>query len=198
MSKITARINRVDWDLFEDIANLVGLRRDTYLSNVLPDEIDEIKRQSWTNDEKGRQYLVNLGRRLAEFGVPVTLRLQDKVIKRIDRVCSQKKIPRDALLASIIKYLNVRLLPHAIVMAMPRRSLKFKSESSLRNHFVKTFPAHTEILLDWKDTLEADYFQRELHFTAERIANMERIWQEFSLTVDRMKKTGPSKLNKGA
>lgn len=192
MRKITAKINEQDWDLFETMVNDVGLRRDAYLCKVLPTELEFIARQPWSNDDAGQKYLANIRRTAAKHSTQVTLRIDDHVAGQIDEICLTKKLPRDALLDAIISFLLIRVLPHALVLNMPRASLKFKTEADLRRHVANRHPQYSDIFHSRKDVQDPDFYEWKLHYTEEKIEEIERVLNEFMSRTSKTPNQGKS------
>lgn len=108
-TKITAFLEASTFKSFSNLVKELGLRRDAYLSNLLPNEIAEL-RSVKPNSEKGLEFLME------QFGFTdfpmfeqkefarVSLTLETEAASEMDKVCSEKRIPRDLFLTSVLEY----------------------------------------------------------------------------------------------
>lgn len=181
MKKITVRLNALNWDLFDQLINMVGLRRDTYLAKVLPAELAEIRSQAWANDEAGENYLRGMTTLFGQTSKQVTISLPPDLVSQIDSLSTEKRIPRDRLLDAILQFIAYRVFPFAVVLSEPRYSMKFESQNELLAAVLDRLGIDS--IEEYNVTLADDYYRQELHYTKELIVQIEATFNEIRETV---------------
>jgi len=101
---------------FAAAASRLGLRRDAYLNKVLPGEIALVERLP-LNSEFAQSHARKL---LTDTRQKVALRLDSKIITRLNKVCEAKRIPRDAFFESLLRHIVKNLHYAANVLENPR------------------------------------------------------------------------------
>jgi len=202
MAKTTFRVHTERWKLFNKECKVSFLRRDAYLNHVLPGEIRILEKLP-PNGEDAQQWLKN--RWFGNHGLlrsdetdfaPVTL---DKpVIESLSQVCDERRIPRDAFFHCALMYLTERLYEPAVVIKDPRTSKDIFGQLAEICHTAQdeeeSEQAEDQIWSDMKDAfvdisstvrkrnlepLRPDYYQRELSFPPEKLAEAkanEALW----------------------
>ena len=90
--KLTFTIRTEVLETFNMAIKSAGLRRDSYLNHVLPNEIDELLPLE-PNSEKGEKQLRDLRRFLHKDFSKMNVALDEEVAEKLDQVCREKKIP---------------------------------------------------------------------------------------------------------
>lgn len=98
------------WSSFQHFVDQLQLRRDRFLSNVLPDEIHSLSMIA-ANSEKGGRYLrENSGlSSVWEIDgvspVKVNLNLDKEIVQDMNTVCNEKNVPRDVFMNDFLRFL---------------------------------------------------------------------------------------------
>lgn len=124
MIKTTFRVDGERWKLFNKECKVSFLRRNAYLNHVLPREIT-IMEHLPQNSEDAHQWLKNrwfgqhglLRKDVTEF---VSVMLDKLLIDRLNQVCNDRRIPRDAFFHCMLMFLTERLYEAALVIKDPR------------------------------------------------------------------------------
>jgi len=96
-------------DLYEEFIKKTrdaGLRRDQFLNDVLPDEIDYLMQLN-PNTARGEKQLRIIRRLFHDSFAKVNLTLDENVIEKLNATCKLKQIPRDIFLEDFIEYLTI-------------------------------------------------------------------------------------------
>jgi len=170
---ITINVRKRPWRTLNEIFELLKLRRDSYLNGRLPAEIDAIERLPASDAEgaKHARLLASLG----EESTRVTLSLDDATAERLTKVCTEKNISRNAFFDAFIRFLCVRLLEPALVIANPRKSLGRSREDTEKEIRSILVAEKWEI----ESALDPDYY-RDLVWTKERLDQGRALWEEIS------------------
>jgi hypothetical protein len=107
MAKTTVKVRKKQWAMFNGECQAASLRRDDFLSRLLPGEISMLDAIP-ACDSAGEQWLKRnwlgwRGSRDTEL-VAVPILLDDQVLKSMTSVCIEKKIPRDAFFDCVLYY----------------------------------------------------------------------------------------------
>jgi hypothetical protein len=89
---------------FASFVRQAGINRDRYLNNQLPTEVEELASHS-PNSEATLSYLrVRIAANSAAK-VKVGFRLDPHLIAQLNRVCEEKRVPRDLFMETFLNYL---------------------------------------------------------------------------------------------
>lgn len=193
MIKTTFRVDVNRWKLFNKECKVSFLRRDAYLSHVLPTETN-ILEQLPQNCDEAHQWLKNrwfgqhglLRKDATEF---VSVMLDKPLVDRLNLVCNDRRIPRDAFFHCMLMFLTERLYEAALVIKDPRTSLDTFWQVAEVCHFAQDLEndeqSEDDIREDMKqellpigltinqrnlEPLRPDYYLRELSFSPEKLA----------------------------
>lgn len=172
-TRITVRPNAVDWDFFNRIVKSIGLRRDAFLNRVLPEELDLFDK-SPGNDDAGETSNREREILLAKFTKQVSLNLDTNLVERLDQVCRDKRVTRDAFLSVAIKFLSSRLAVPAAVINSPRKTAGL-GERALINQL----PDYLVTNEDRDDLASETLYEDKLISMAERSARGNKLLEEF-------------------
>lgn len=171
-TRITVRLNAVDWDFFNRIVKSIGLRRDAFLNRVLPEELNLFDKAP-ANDDAGEMFKRDLDKLLAKYTKQVSLNLDANLVERLEQVCKDKRVTRDAFLGVAIKFLSSRLAVPAMVILNPRKTAGL-GERALINKLPDYFVTNED-----RDELASEtLYVNELISTAERRALGEKFLEE--------------------
>lgn len=98
------------WSSFQHLVDQLQLRRDRFLSNVLPEEIHSLSMIA-ANTEKGGRYLREHSGLSSSWEidgvtlVKINLNLDKKVVQDMNKVCTEKKVPRDVFMNNFLRFL---------------------------------------------------------------------------------------------
>ena len=134
--KTTIRVSNRRWEFFNKECQASFLRRDAYLSHVLPGELD-ILEEIPACDEEGRQWLKE-SVRLEVNTSSVAITLDEPVLKRLNSVCAEKLIPRDAFFSRFLEFITARLFEPAVVIKNPR------TNTDIASQLAEVFNDHSE------------------------------------------------------
>lgn len=112
-----------------------------------------------------------------QFSTPITPRKGSifHADSQIDAVSAKKRVPRDCLLDAIVRFLVIRILPSALVLAAPRKSLRYESTEALIERAIERFPI--ESLDEYYEVISPDHYRAELHYTRDSITEMEAVFE---------------------
>ena len=125
MIKTTFRVDVERWKLFNKECKVSFLRRNAYLNHVLPGEINIIE-QLPQNSEEAHQWLKyrwlgeEYGRLHKDATEFVSVMLDKPLVDRLNQVCNDRRIPRDAFVHCMLMFLTERLYEAALVIKNPR------------------------------------------------------------------------------
>ncbi len=125
MPKTTIQVRSKKWDLFNKECKATSMRRDDFLNRTLPSEVEILEKippcdetgESWLK----RNWLAENEPQDAELQA-VSLNISESVIASLNKVCKEKRIPRDAFIDCVLTYLTNRIYEAAIVIKNPRTS----------------------------------------------------------------------------
>ncbi len=103
--KVTTTIRTEVTEQFNSAVSAAGLRRDSYLNDILPGELDELKELK-PNSENGEKYLRGMRRFLHDDFSKVNITLDEEVATKLDKVCREKRIPRDIFIEEFMVFLS--------------------------------------------------------------------------------------------
>ena len=193
MPKTTFRVDAKRWELFNRECKASFLRRDAYLSHVLPGEI-EIIEQLPQNCEEAHQWLKNrwfgqYGRLRKDVTEFVSVMLDKPLVDRLNEACNDRRIPRDAFIHCMLMFLTERLYEAALVIKDPRtvsdthwkvaeacndaqddeddEQDKDDIQDNLKSELLAIGLTTRQRNLE---PLRADYYQRELSLPPEKLA----------------------------
>ena len=181
MRKITVKINAMNWKLLGEVVDLIGLRRDPYLAKILPGELSEILKQDWANDDAGERYLRTFPTIFGRSWKQVSIMLPEQVADEIDSVANKKRVPRDCLLDAIIRFVVVRILPSALVLAGPRQTLEYNTQEELIEKSMGKLGI--ESLDEYYAVASPEHYRNELHYTEDSIEKMEAAFESLRVAV---------------
>ena len=171
-TRITVRLNAVDWDFFNRIVKSIGLRRDAFLNRVLPDELDLFGKAP-ANADAGEKHAKELTKAVARYTKQVSLNLDTGLVERLEQVCKDKRVTRDAFLSVAIKFLSSRLAVPAMVIKSPRKTAGLGERA-----LINILPDYNMTNEERDDLASNTLYEDKLIFSTERIAKMEKVWEE--------------------
>jgi hypothetical protein len=118
-TKITVSINKKIFDRFCSTTKELGLRRDTYLNQVLPEEINFFSTNAPAGSEQGELLLQKL-RSAQKETVKVGITLDMDVAKEMTETCSEKHVLRDVFIEACLTHLDDVLGKAAVLIMNPR------------------------------------------------------------------------------
>ena len=187
MIKTTFRVDAKRWELFNMECKMSFLRRDAYLSHVLPGEtkIIELLPQ---NSEEAHQWLKNrwfgecgqLRKDVTEF---VSVMLDKPLVDRLNQACNDRRIPRDAFIHCMLMFLTTRLHEVALVIKDPRTARDTFSQvvevcqdvhddDDQDNMKFELLSIGRGVLQRNLEPLRPDYYERELSVPPEKLARV--------------------------
>lgn len=101
--RVTIRISKQVLEKFDEILGLLHLRRDAYLNEILPNEIDELE-QLPANSEAA-EHLLRAHRTVTKETARIAVTLQSSVVERLNAVCKEKRVIRDAFFETLFSFL---------------------------------------------------------------------------------------------
>lgn len=125
MPKITFKARVTAWEQLNKECKELSLKRDDFLNRVIDLELDWLEKISPCDDEgsawldKHWMYHNKLEFKSLEV-IPVSVTLSEGLIKSIQTICSEKKVPRDAFLDLAIQFVIVRILEPMKIIKNPR------------------------------------------------------------------------------
>lgn len=109
-TKTTVTLRRGRYGRFQGLIKELGLRRDTYLNNVLPGEVRELGRID-ANSREAEEWLCEVferhspgGSRQANDLIRVNLNLDSELVSEMNAVCTEKRVPRDIFLEAFLDH----------------------------------------------------------------------------------------------
>ena len=131
MPKTTIQVRAKKWGLFNKECKATSMRRDDFLNRALPAEIEilgaitpcDATGESWLK----RNWLDESESQDIELQA-VSLNLSESVLTSLNKVCKEKRIPRDAFIDCALTYLTTRLYEAAIVIKNPRTNQDLASD----------------------------------------------------------------------
>lgn len=102
--KTTFRLDRKIVEDFMRYVKSLGLRRDQYLNRVLR-EASGMLRTAKPNSEAAAKFALAVREAQSSRFIKVGITLDQTVVERINKTCGDKRIPRDAFVEYVIKYL---------------------------------------------------------------------------------------------
>jgi len=125
MAKTTVKVRVKRWEYFNKECKAASIRRDDFLNRALPDEIECLQSIPACDDE-GERWLKKIWlERNSEWGVEfqsAPILLSDDVLAKLNQVCAEKRVPRDAFIDCTLTYFSARLYEAVIVIKKPRTS----------------------------------------------------------------------------
>jgi hypothetical protein len=101
--RITVRISREVASQLDDVLGLLHLRRDAYLNEILPDQIDRLDELP-ANSERSERFL-RLDRQLSQDRVRIAVTLDSALVDRLNSVCKEKRLIRDQFFEHLFTFL---------------------------------------------------------------------------------------------
>jgi hypothetical protein len=117
MSTIMVQLNLSQAEELTTAALRLGLRRDAYLNNILPGEIALVEHLP-ANSELAELHASDLLTDTRQK--KVAIRLNSRIVARLNKACAAKRIPRDAFCASFLRHVVRNLQFAADVLENPR------------------------------------------------------------------------------
>lgn len=131
MAKTTLKVRTKTWDIFNRECKAASLRRDDFLSRVLPGEIEFLKKIA-PCDGEGERWLkrnwIDHGSSDDTEMRPIPILLSDEVLEAMNSACEEKKVPRDAFFDCALRYFVQRLYEAVVVIKNPRTSRDLVSQ----------------------------------------------------------------------
>jgi len=103
-TRITVFLAAKDAKLFAELTSGLGISRDTLLNQTLPAELDYLAGVP-ANSEKALAYLRARVSGDREDKARINITLSRKTALRMNRLCEQKRVPRDLFIASYVDFL---------------------------------------------------------------------------------------------
>jgi antitoxin component of RelBE/YafQ-DinJ toxin-antitoxin module len=101
---MTVRIDKKVAERFNSLIEDIGLRRDTYLNRVLPQEVDLLSRLP-PHSERATRFSKLSERIFEEQKTRLSLKLDSALVQRINDVCREKGLVRDAFIETFLSFL---------------------------------------------------------------------------------------------
>ena len=118
-TKITVLINKKIFDSFCATAKELGLRRDAYLNQVLPEEISFFSSKAPAGSKRG-EHLLRALRSSEKDIVKVGITLDSEVAKAMTGACADKHVSRDLFMEACLAHLDQVLGGAAVIIINPR------------------------------------------------------------------------------
>lgn len=179
--RITVRLNAVDWDFFNRVMKSIALRRDAFLNRVLREEL-ELFAKAPGNDDAGARHRRDVEKILAKYTKQVSLNLDVDLVERLEQVCKDKRVTRDAFLGVAIKFLSSRLAVPALVIQSPRKTAGL-GERAVINKLPEYYMTNEER----DDLARKTLYEDQLITTAERVAAGKKLLEEFARDIEAIK-----------
>lgn len=126
MIRTSFTVGKKEWEFLNQLIEMIGLRRDSYLGKRLAQEIETLK-----SLEKNSPDDVNLLKRKFEWAmaekVKVSIVLPSSLVKEMNKCCADRRIPRGMFFHRFIQYVNLSTWKHLLGVANPRR-LAFRTD----------------------------------------------------------------------
>lgn len=190
MSKTTFKVRKQRWDYFNRECKAMSLRRDDLLNRLLPAEIDILANIS-SCDAIGARWLKDRWVTMwssSDFElVSVPVLLTSEAVQRLNTICAEKGIPRDAFLDCLLNFLTGRLVDAALVLKDPRTEsdlgaqvAEIMTDADNSDKEAKEFVFETASEWTKKRALSAwskDFYEKQLSYNAARV-EQERLMLE--------------------
>lgn len=194
MARTTLRVNKKRWDLFQRECQALFLRRDAYLNHALPGELD-IFEQVPPCDEEGRAWLkeswARTGALLRDGTIPVAITLKPELIERLNTMCDEKRVPRDAFFNCFLDFITTRLIEPAVVIKDPRTEKDVASQLAavLGDDEMNEDDVRWNLLdiaKAWGNKrnlvpLSPDYYREQLSYNQERVSAEKALLEDLDL-----------------
>lgn len=158
--RVTVRIQAPYIEALEVLLTRIHLRRDAYLNMVLPEEV-ELLESLESNTEKSGKYLRQMRGALSNKE-RISVTLDKKLVKRMNKVCEEKCIVRDAFIEQFIKFLVLGDHEHgscispldkvAVLLGNPRHEYEYKQHHHPYEQLSMT-DEEVEKILNYPDSL---------------------------------------------
>jgi len=126
MPKITFKVREKVWKLLNDECKALSLKRDDFLDRVIDIELDNFEKITKCDDVGSAWLEKNWIYYNTPFAcqyydvIPVSVNLSESLIKSIQAISTDKKVPRDAFLDLAIQFVSIRILEPAKIIKNPR------------------------------------------------------------------------------
>lgn len=188
MPKTTLRVNSKRWEIFNKECHASFLRRDAYLSHVIPGELDILETIKPCDEVGSRWLKKNWSFNSSDDQTSsVAVNIEAPVLERLKRVCEEKLIPRDAFFNCFLEFITTRLFEPAVVIKNPRT--KHDIASQLADAFNEWDEEEDEDNLrmdvmatakNWRDLrnlypLSREYYQKSLSIDKQYVDEMKAL-----------------------
>lgn len=131
MAKTTFKVRAKQWEFFNHECKVMSLRRDGFITRVLPEEIKLLNEidpcdavgAKWLKD----RWVTMWGTRDIEL-INAPVMLSDDVLNSLNQTCAEKNVPRDAFVDCFLVFLTGRLIDAAVVIKDPRTDRDLASQ----------------------------------------------------------------------
>jgi len=161
-SRSSFTISKKEWDFFCRIVEMANLRRDSFISKSLAEEMEEIKHLRTNTDEESKLIYRDFKIRNPDR-IKMNILLPRQRVKSLNELCTKKNIRRSCFFNRFIEFLNVRCSFSLLTLASPRRTLNEPQFQWLKRMSVSS-PAmmnYVQYLEENMETGEAQYFPFE-------------------------------------
>jgi hypothetical protein len=125
MPKTTIRVRKKRWDFFNRECKAISLRRDDFLSRLLPGELARLADVPACDAEGARWLKDRWATSWSSYDyeiISVPVLLSEEPLQLLNSICADKQIPRDAFLDCFLEFLTARIADAALVLRDPRAS----------------------------------------------------------------------------
>lgn len=206
MAKTTLRVNKKRWEYFSRECQVLFLRRDAYVNHVLPGELTLLESMP-ACDEEGRRWLKQSwsgkgGLLREEDTQPVAVALAGDLLSRLNTVCDEKRVPRDAFFNCFLDFITARLYEPAVVIKDPRTNKDVASQLTdvLSDDEADEDDVRWQLLdvaKSWGkkrnlSSLNPEYYRERLFYDSERVQQEKELLEDLAIDVDKLPKEATS------
>lgn len=220
-AKTTFKVRQKRWAFFNKECEALFIKRDAFLNHVLLQELNYLQEIAPCDDEGAKWLKENwrthtslltsneseyLDISISTFEKPDTstentaISLSEETIHTLNKVCEEKKIPRDAFFNLMLEFLSLRILDCARVIKNPRDNRDFIGRMSvLLKEASSSLPEdiseanYNETISQWKNDVakdlcdekalllqivQEDNLYQRLTFTKEKVAVFKEFFED--------------------
>jgi hypothetical protein len=152
-------------------------------------------------DEEGRRWLKQswTGKSgvLRDDTIPVAVTLQAELIERLNTLCDEKRVPRDAFFNCFLDFITARLYEPAVVIKDPRTDKDVASQlaAALGDDDANEDDLHFDLLdiaKAWGNkrnifAFQSDYYRQHLSYDEKRVRQEKELLEDLDLSMAREK-----------
>lgn len=211
-AKTTFKVRQKRWAFFNKECEASFTKRDAFLNNVLRQELIYLQEIAPCDDEGAKWLKENwrthtslltsdeseyLDIPISTFEKPdnstenTAISLSEEIIQTLNKVCEEKKIPRDAFFNLMLEFVSLRILDSARIFKNPRDNRDLIGQmSELLKEAADKLPEdlsetdYNNTITEWRNELAKEYLDdKELLL---RVMTKDNFYQHLTFTKERV------------